>query len=108
MQTAQWYKWEREMQHAVDQAAYAGAWARPSAESENDYATHARPEYDANMEKVVVVSAATRSLPFTSFFTGSQITIRVSAQAIFKEGANDSACLVTACDTVFAPGLTLK
>lgn len=98
--TAQWYMWEREMQHAVDQAAYAGAWARADSESEDDYAIRARQEYDANMEKVaaydteptisiadfgdgednsvVVVSSATRELPFTSFFTNSAVTIRVS------------------------------
>lgn len=115
--TAQWYMWEREMQHAVDQAAYAGAWARANDESANDYETRARQEYSANMDKVanfdsspsvtiadfgdgtdnsvVVVSTATRSLPFTSFFLDSQVTIRVSAQATFAEGANYNACLVS-------------
>jgi Flp pilus assembly protein TadG len=118
--TAQWYMWEREMQHAVDQAAYAGAWARADSESEDDYAIRARQEYDANMEKVaaydteptisiadfgdgednsvVVVSSATRELPFTSFFTNSAVTIRVSAQATFHEGANYNACLVSLAD----------
>ena len=118
--TAQWYMWEREMQHAVDQAAYAGAWARADKESEDDYAIRAQQEYDANMDKVanydtqpnisiasfgdgtdnsvVVVSTATRALPFTSFFIDSPITIRVSAQATFAEGANYNACLVSLAD----------
>ena len=119
--TAQWYMWKREMQHAVDQAAYAGAWALTDSESEEDYATRAQQEYDANMDKVasfdttpsisiqsfgdgdnnsvVVVSSATRALPFTSFFTDSQVTIRVSAQATFAEGTNYNACLVSLAET---------
>lgn len=119
--TAQWYMWKREMQHAVDQAAYAGAWARANPEAEDEYATRAQQEYDANINKtadfdstptitiasfgdgvdnsVVVTSTATRSLPFTNFFTNSQVRIRVSAQATFQDGANYNACLVSLAET---------
>lgn len=118
--TAQWYMWKRELQHAVDQAAYAGAWARANPESENDYSIRAQQEYDANMEKVsefdtaptiqiasfgdgtdnsvVVTSSASRELPFTGFFMNSQITIRVSAQATFAAGADYNACLISLAD----------
>jgi Flp pilus assembly protein TadG len=115
--TAQWYLWKRELQHAVDQAAYAGAWARSNPDSENVYDTRARQEYDANVaivedfdstptiqlanyangvdNSVLVTSSATRLLPFSSFLTGKATTIRVRAQAAFSEGASYNACLVS-------------
>ncbi len=114
---SQWYLWKRELQHAVDQAAYAGAWARANRDSEGDYLVRANQEYDANVgiveafdttptvqlasfgngvnNSVVVSSSATRRLPFSSFLTGEAATIQVRAQATFREGVSYSACLIS-------------
>lgn len=118
--TAQWYMWKRELQHAVDQAAYAGAWAMSNSDAEDSYALRAKQEYDFNVDKVdsfnsdptisiadygegtqnsvVVVATATRSLPFSNFFLGSDTTIRVSAQATFAAGGKYSACIISLAD----------
>nr|WP_298927953.1 TadE/TadG family type IV pilus assembly protein [uncultured Erythrobacter sp.] len=116
--TAQWYMWKRELQHAVDQAAYAGAFARSNPDAENTYATRAKQEYDANIAKVdgfdatptisladyaggtqnsvVVTSTASKVLPFSSFLTqGSAATIRATAQASFQAGGQYNACLIS-------------
>ena len=115
--TAQWYMWKRELQHSVDQAAYAGAWALAREESSDTYATRARQEFDANIAKtseyvseptiqiadyaggtansVVVTATASKLLPFSSFLTGSAATVRATAQASFAEGLNYNACLVS-------------
>ena len=118
--TAQWYMWKRELQHSVDQAAYAGAWALAREESADTYATRAEQEFDANIAKtsefasepnieiadfaggtdnsVVVTATATRLLPFSSFLTGSAATVRATAQASFAEGLNYNACLIALTD----------
>ena len=115
--TAQWYMWQRELQHSVDQAAYAGAWAMAREDSENTYTTRALQEFDANQSKtaefasrpnvtiadyaggtansVVVTATATRTLPLSSFLTGGATTIRATAQASFAEGFSFNACLVS-------------
>jgi Flp pilus assembly protein TadG len=115
--TAQWYMWKRELQHAVDQAAYAGAWARANPDSQDTFRTRARQEYDANVaivdsfdtapsislasygngtdNSVLVTSSATRSLPFSSFLTGKAATIRVRAQATYRKGMDYSACIIS-------------
>lgn len=117
---AQWYMWKRELQHAVDQAAYAGAWARANPDSETTYEVRARQEYDANVavvesfdatpaislvsygngsnNSVLVTSSATRMLPFSSFLTGKATTIAVRAQATFRAGTDYNACLVSLRD----------
>jgi Putative Flp pilus-assembly TadE/G-like len=114
---SQWYLWKRELQHAVDQAAYAGAWARSDPDSEDNYELRAGQEYDANVaivedfdttpvvqlasfgggtdNSVVVSSSATRRLPFSSFLTGESATISVRAQATFRQGASYSACIIS-------------
>jgi Flp pilus assembly protein TadG len=114
--TAQWYMWKRELQHSVDQAAYAGALALAHEDSKEYFETRAVQEYETNLDKVktfaslpsisianyaagvnnsVIVSAtATRSLPFSSFLTGSAATIRATAQASFAPGGNYQACLI--------------
>jgi Flp pilus assembly protein TadG len=114
--TAQWYMWKRELQHSVDQAAYAGALALAHEDSIANYETRATQEYQTNLDKVkdfastpsisianyaagldnsVIVSAtATKSLPFSSFLTGSAATIRATAQASFAPGGNYQACLI--------------
>ncbi|TRD12587.1 pilus assembly protein [Erythrobacter insulae] len=119
--TAQWYMWKRELQHAVDQAAYAGAFARSNPDAESTYANRAKQEYDANLSKVdgfdttpsitladyaggnqnsvVVTSTATKVLPFSSFLTnGSAATIRATAQASFAAGGQFNACLISLRD----------
>lgn len=115
--TAQWYLWKRELQQAVDQAAYAGAWALSNEDSAGYYETRAKQEYDANLaviadfasqpsmqladyaggnkNSLVVRATATHTLPFSSFLTGSGVTISATAQASFAEGASYSACIVS-------------
>lgn len=115
--TAQWYMWQRELQHAVDQAAYAGAWALAREESEGYYEKRALQEYGANISKtddfdttptvqladyaggtdnsLIVSSTATKTLPFSSFLTGGSTTIRATAQASFAEGYDFNACLTS-------------
>jgi Flp pilus assembly protein TadG len=105
---AQWYMWKREMQFAVDQAAIAGAWARATDATKNNYQTRARQEYHANLavtadfateagvqladynggsqNSVLVTASATRQLPFSSYLTGSATTIAVSAKAVVDGG----------------------
>lgn len=112
----QWYMWKAELQYAVDQAALAGAYARASDATEALYETRAEQEYAANLSKtvefasdpdvelqdwatgkdnsVVVTASATKSLPFSSFLTGSATTVAVSAQAAFEKGMTYSSCLI--------------
>ncbi|WP_252260366.1 TadE/TadG family type IV pilus assembly protein [Erythrobacter aurantius] len=118
--TAQWYMWRRELQHAVDQAAYAGAWARSNPLAESDYRTRAEQEYAANISKVadfdtapvialadyaggnqnsvLVTSTASKRLPFSSLFMNAPATIRATAQASFSEGLSYNACLIALRD----------
>jgi Flp pilus assembly protein TadG len=119
--TAQWYMWKRELQHAVDQAAIAGAWALTNEDSAANYETRAQQEYAINLSKtaefadeepsvslagfaggtdnsVVVTATASKPLPFSSFLTGTAATIRASAQASFAEGGTYSACLVSTAE----------
>ncbi len=120
---AQWYMWKRELQHAVDQAAIAGAWARSVAATENTYATRATQEFNANLSaikgsttapviglalygggvnvggvvkqnSVTVHATVGRSLPFTGFFMNQPPQIYAYAQAAFQEGTNVNSCLV--------------
>lgn len=115
--TAQWYMWKRELQHSVDQAAIAGAWAMAYEESQATYVTRAGQEFTANIShtegfvsepsimiadyaggsdnSVIVSATASKSLPFSSFLTGNAATVRATAQAAFAEGMNFNACLVS-------------
>jgi Flp pilus assembly protein TadG len=114
--TAQWYMWQRELQHSVDQAAIGGAWALAYDEAA-DYSTRARQEYYANQDlttgfasaprialagyqggannSVLVTATATRELPFTGMLLHRTVTVAARAQAMFKEGTRFSACLIT-------------
>ena len=118
--TAQWYMWKRELQHAVDQAAIAGAWALANPDAAATYETRVQQEFDVNLSKVrdfasepsvslanfaggsdnsvVVTATASKSLPFSSFLTGAAATIRATAQASFAEGGTYSACLVSTAE----------
>ena len=115
--TAQWYMWKRELQHAVDQGAVAGAWARSVEDTEGTYEARAKQEYEANVSKVkdfdtvpvvtladfaggdknsvVVTATASKELPFSSFLTGKAVTVRATAQATFEEGQTFNACLIS-------------
>lgn len=115
--TAQWYMWKRELQYAVDQAAYSGAWALSNPDSAGNYTTRAEQEFEGNISiirdfvsdpeislanfaggsnnSVVVFASATRELPFSSFLTGEGVTVSARAQATFQEGATYNACLIS-------------
>jgi Flp pilus assembly protein TadG len=114
---AQWYMWKREIQFAVDQAALAGAWARSSSTSRNDYQTRATQEFAANLatttggtstpsvtlssynsgtnNAVLVTATASKPLPFTTFITGGNATVAVSAMATFSESQTYSTCILS-------------
>lgn len=120
--TAQWYMWRNELQFATDQAALAAAWARTSSDStvQGTYKTRAGQEYAANLSmvgdfdtfdsstnvtlakykgsstdnSVIVTASATKALPFSSFMTGSQATVKVISQASFTVGTTYEACML--------------
>jgi Flp pilus assembly protein TadG len=113
---AQWYMWQRELQHSVDQAAIGGAWALVYDETA-DYSKRAEQEfygnqaitaefaseptiqlssYDGGASNSVLVSAsATRQLPFTGLLLNRPVTVAATAQAAFKTGGKFNACLIT-------------
>lgn len=114
---AQWYMWKRELQFAVDQAALAGAWARSSATTQSEYVTRARQEFTANLaatnggtstpsvsmsnygggsnNAVLVTATASKPLPFTTFITGGNATVAVSAKATFSLNHSYTACILS-------------
>ena len=128
--TAQWYMWQRELQHAVDQAAIGGAWAL--AYDQDNFQTRATQEYFANQSEltanfddpdgpsvsladydggddnsVLVVATMSRELPFTSLLLGAPTTVSARAQASFADGASYQACLFAISDedkTTFSVG----
>jgi len=115
----QYYLWKRELQYATDQAAIAAAWVL--AENQNatadEYTARALTEFNANEEvtatfnstpivrkshyagvfnnAITVEASATKSLPFTSYFSSTPTTVSVSAQAAFTGGATVSNCLIS-------------
>lgn len=113
---AQWYMWKNELQYAVDQAALAGAYARTDSDTRDEYVDRARQEFTSNQQtstgiaatpsvalanyasgvnnSVMVATTATRSLPFTGILMSRGVTIRVSAQASFREGLAYTSCLI--------------
>ncbi|MCW1403301.1 pilus assembly protein [Novosphingobium sp. MW5] len=113
---AQWYMWKNELQYAVDQAALAGAWARTDNDTRDAYVDRARAEFTSNQQtttgiaatpsvslanyasgvsnSVMVTTTATRSLPFTGILMSRGVTIRVTAQASFREGLAYTSCLI--------------
>lgn len=115
--TAQWFAWKRELQHATDQAALAGAWARSDVISRDYYVVRARQDYFANLaltsdgastptvqlqnyqngnnNSVTVRATFSRTLPFSSFITGRGVTIQAYSQAAFQVGQNYTACLIS-------------
>nr|WP_298896448.1 pilus assembly protein TadG-related protein [uncultured Altererythrobacter sp.] len=114
--TAQWYLWQRELQFAADQAALAGAWARGNGDTGTTYVTRADQEFSDNLSiianngathaasladwgtgtqnSVIVSAEVVADLPFASFVTGRNTTIRVNAQATFERTDEYTACLM--------------
>lgn len=129
--TAQYYMYQRELQHAVDQAAIGGAWAL-AYDDAADYEARALQEFDHNQSSlseedandaapdvslanfgegtdnsVLVSVSITRELTFTSLLLNRPATISASAQAAFEEGGSYKACLITISDenkTTFSVG----
>jgi len=125
---AQWYSWKRELQQATDQGALAAAWALSNATNRDNYRTRGTQDYNNNLaltrafasqptfqlanyangtsNSVIVRATATRALPFSSFITGSAVTIGAYSQASFQAGQNYSACLIAVGDsgTTFSVG----
>jgi hypothetical protein len=113
---AQLYMWKRELQHSVDQAALAGAYALADNPDSDNYTTRATQEFNANQQvttgfattpnislgsydggsnnSVIVSASATRELPFSGFLIGKPLTIMAAAQATFAHGASYKACLM--------------
>lgn len=114
---SQWYMWQRELQFAADQAALAGAWARSSTTTQNEYITRARQEFSANLatttggtstptvaignynggsnNAITVTAQASKPLPFTKFITGGNATVSVSATATFSQSHSYTACILS-------------
>jgi len=114
---AQMYAWKRELQHSVDQAALAGAWALSYDKNTQTYSTRAQQEYQANLavaktfsqasatvqlgsygggtsNSVIVSARATKRLPFSGFIVNKSMTVFATAQATFSEGGTYQACLM--------------
>ena len=117
VEMAQLYAWKRELQHSVDQAAIAGAWALAYDKNTQTYVTRAQQEFDANKavtatfadadatvqlgkygsttnNSVIVSARATKRLPFSGYLTNRSITVFARAQATFAEGGKYKACLM--------------
>lgn len=117
VEMAQLYAWKRELQHSVDQAAIAGAWALAYDKDTQTYVTRAQQEFDANKgitktfadadaavqlgkyggttnNSVIVSARATKRLPFSGYLTNRSITVFARAQATFAEGGTYQACLM--------------
>lgn len=113
--TAQWYLWQKELQHRADQGALAGAWSLANGSTGTDYQIRALQEIESNQQivnfdskatvsltdyeggrnnAVAVTISATKYLPFSGFVTGSAATVAATAKATFIEGGTYTACLV--------------
>ncbi|WP_067682479.1 pilus assembly protein TadG-related protein [Tsuneonella dongtanensis] len=121
--TAQWYMVQRELQHAADQAAIAGAWALAYKDTTNTYDNRASREFANNLSKaeeylaediqsivpavrrgnfqggtnnsVVVTAQIAVDLPFSRLMSSSPVVIGVSSEAAFAAGTVHKACLRT-------------
>jgi len=114
---AQAYAWQRELQHSVDQAAIAGAWALAYNKNTTTYDTRAQQEFDANQgvtktfadadatvqlgsygggnnNSIIVSARATKMLPFSGYLVHKGMTVFARAQATFAEGGTYKACLM--------------
>ena len=117
IETAQMYAWKRELQHSVDQAAIAGAWALVYDKNSTTYTTRAQQEFDANQavtktfataeatvqlgkyggtinNSVIVTASATKRLPFSGYLLDKSMSVFVRAQATYASGGTYKACLM--------------
>ena len=116
MDMAQVYVWKRELQHSVDQAALAGAWALAYNKNTTTYTTRAQQEYDLNQvytkdidaapkiqlgsygsgtnNSIIVSSSVSKKLPFSGYLIDKPLIVTASAQATFKQGGTYFACLM--------------
>ena len=116
MDMAQMYAWKRELQHSVDQAALAGAWALAYDDDTTTWQTRALQEYNANQvmmaaydldyssqlgsyggltdNSVIVTARVTKRLPFSGFLVNRAMTVSARAQATYAEGGTYQACLM--------------
>lgn len=119
--TAQYYLWKQELQHAVDQAAIAGAWTLAKDRTSEAYSDRAVQEFNANLQvigdfasaptveladyagdddnSVIVTATVQRELPFSGFLIGKPLFFRASAQASFTAGKAYTACLKSTKDS---------
>lgn len=115
--TAQWYMWKRELQHSVDQAALAGAWALLNNQEGETYKTWGQNVFNSNQDKtsafdsalnmqlasyaggtdnsVIATASASKLLPFSGYLIGTAATVEVRAQASYAPGGSANACLVS-------------
>lgn len=113
---SQYYLWKRELQFAADQAAIAGAWELAQRPLSTEYVARALTEFNANEQitkdfnstpdvvmsnhaglannAVQVTVSATKTLPFTSFFTGHATTVEVQSKAAFTGSISFTSCLI--------------
>jgi hypothetical protein len=113
---AQLYMWKRELQHSVDQAALAGAWALAYDKNSTNYETRALQEFNSNLavttsfastptvqlgsydggnnNSVIVTASVAKQLPFSSYLVHKPLYMFARAQASFAEGATYKACLM--------------
>src|SRR5688500_10216543 len=117
VEMAQIYAWKRELQHSVDQAAIAGAWALAYDKNTTTYTTRAQQEFDANQamtkafadadatvqlgnygssnnNSVIVSARATKRLPFSGYLLDRSLTVFATAQATYAAGGQYKACLM--------------
>ncbi|WP_338468385.1 TadE/TadG family type IV pilus assembly protein [Novosphingobium sp. ZN18A2] len=115
--TAQYYMWKQELQHAVDQAALAGAYSLSKDKASTTYTQRALQEYDANLQitqnmasaptialadyagdtnnSVIVSASISKMLPFSGMLTNQPLLLRAAAQAAFTPGKAYNACIRT-------------
>lgn len=117
--TAQWYMIQREMQHAADQGAIAGAWTLAYKDSGSTYTGRAAREFANNLgmttryagtvsptvgrgnfqggtnNSVTVAASATVTLPFSRLLMTGGTRIAVSSEAAYAAGTVHKACLRT-------------
>ena len=113
---AQMYAWKRELQHSVDQAALAGAWALAYDKDTQTWQQRALQEYNANQimmaaydadyssqlgsyggltdNSVIVTARVIKRLPFSGFLVDKSMTVTARAQATYAEGGTYQACLM--------------
>ncbi|MCT2558662.1 pilus assembly protein [Tsuneonella sp. YG55] len=117
--TAQWYMIQRELQHAADQGAIAGAWTLAYKDTGSTYDNRARKEFANNLgiaktyatsitptvkrgnfqggtnNSVVLNAEVSVTLPFSKFMSSTPTVIRVASEAAFAAGTVHKACLRT-------------